>query len=297
MQIRTLKIFCDVVFFHSFSQAAETNDVTQSTVSQCVHRLEKHLGAELIDRSIRPWRVTDIGRRCYDFCREILETYDRLEKEIGGFRVKTQSKLRIGSIYSVGFSYLTHCTERYQEVNSTDELYVEYLHPEIIVEHVLADKLDLGIVSFPSNRRELGVISCGEEELVVVCSPQHELARLPEISPGNLDGQEFVGFDQGLRISRKIKNSLKEIGVTQRIRMRFDNIEAIKRAVEGSMYLSILPRPTLDRELSIGSLCARPFAGARITRPLGVIHKKKRPLTSPFKDFINIFQDAVETNS
>lgn len=295
MQIRTLKIFCDVVVFHSFSQAAETNDVTQSTVSQCVHRLEKHLGAELIDRSIRPWRVTDRGRRCYDFCQEILKTYDRLEKEIGGFKIKTQSKLRIGSIYSVGFSYLTQCTERYQEVNSTDELYVEYLHPGIIVKRVLADELDLGVVSFPSERRELSVISCGEEELVVVCSPQHELARLPEILPSNLDGREFVGFDKGLRISREIQNGLKEIGVMQRIRMRFDNIEAIKRAVEGSMYLSILPRPTLDRELSIGSLCARSFAGARLTRPLGVIYKKKRLLTAPFKDFITMFQDAVET--
>lgn len=295
MQIKTLRIFCDVVVFHSFSQAAESNDVTQSTVSQCVHRLENHLGAELIDRSTRPWVVTDIGRRCYDFCREILKTYDRLEKEIGGHKIKTQSKLRIGSIYSAGFSYLTHCNDRYQEVNSTDELDIEYLHPEIIVKRVLADELDLGIVSFPSSRRELGVISCGEEELVVVCSPQHELARLPEIPPANLDGQEFVGFDQGLRISRKVKNSLKKIGVTQRIRLRFDNIEAIKRAVEDSMYVSILPLPTLDRELNIGSLCARPLTGALLTRPLGVIYNKKRPLTRPLKEFITIFQDAVET--
>ncbi len=294
MQLKALKIFCDVVAHHSFSQAAEINNITQSTASQSVHRLEKQLGAELINRSVRPWKITENGRRCYDFCRNVLHSYDRLEREISGSQGKKQRKLRIGSIYSVGFCYMVQCTEAFNNGNSADELHVEYLHPEIIVERVLDDDLDLGIVSFPPGRRELKAISCGEEELVIVCSARHELAQAHEILPAQLDNLPFVGFDRGLSISRRISNGLKEIGVRQRVLMRFDNIEAIKRAVEDSHYLSILPRPTVERELSIGTLCARPLAGFTLTRPLGIIFKKQRKLTPSHQEFIKILQKTVE---
>lgn len=295
MQIKALKVYCDVVTLHSFSQAAELNDITQSTASQSVNRLEEHLGAELIDRSVRPWKVTGTGRRCYDYCRDVLNAYDRLEREISSSQRNIRSKVRIGSIYSVGFSYMNQCTKNYSMVNMTDELYVEYLHPEEIINRILDDELDLGIVSYPPNRRDLGVIHFVEEELVVVCSPQHDLAQFHHISPAQLNGQDFVGFDQGLRISRKIKHALRAREVTQRVRMRFDNIEAIKRAVEESNYLAILPRPTLERELLIGTLCARSLTGSALARPLGVVYKKRRPLTSALQKFIDILQDVAET--
>ena len=296
MQLKALKIFCDVVAHHSFSQAAEINNITQSTASQSVHRLEKQLGAELINRSVRPWKITENGRRCYDFCRDVLHSYERLEREISGSRGRVQRKLRIGSIYSVGFCYMNQCTEAITAGDPAVELHVEYLHPEIIVEQVIEDELDLGIVSFPPGRRELKVIPCGEENMVIVCSPLHDLAKVEEILPAQLDNQPFVGFDRGLSISRRISNGLKEIGVSQRVLMRFDNIEAIKRAVEDSHYLSILPRPTVERELSIGTLCARELAGFTLTRPLGIILKKQRKLTVVEQEFIAILQKVIEDN-
>ena len=296
MQLKALKIFCDVVAHHSFSQAAEINNITQSTASQSVNRLEKQLGTELINRSVRPWKITENGRRCYDFCRDVLHSYERLEREISGSRGRIQRKLVIGSIYSVGFCYMNQCTEAFAVGDTAVELHVEYLHPEIIVERVLADELDLGIVSFPPSRRELTVIPCGEEELVIVCSPLHELAQADEILPAQLENLPFAGFDRGLSISRRISNGLKEIGVSQRVLMRFDNIEAIKRAVENSQYLSILPRPTVERELSIGTLCARPLAGFTLTRPLGIIHKKQRKLTQAHQEFIRILQKVISDN-
>ena len=56
MQIEALKIFCDVARLRSFSQGATANHVTQSTASQTVHHLERHLGVTLIERSQRPLR-------------------------------------------------------------------------------------------------------------------------------------------------------------------------------------------------------------------------------------------------
>ena len=298
MQLKVLKIFCDVVSLQSFSQAAELNNVTQSTASQSVHRLEKHLGVQLINRSVRPWKITAIGRQCYGYCHDVLQAYNRLEREIGKLQSQVHRRFRIGCIYSVGFSYMPQCTESFAHVDTPDELHIEYLHPETIISRVLNDELDLGIASFPPKLRELGVIQCGEEDLVIVYSPKHQFAKFSGITPAQLEEQEFVGFDQDLVMSRKIKNLLKGIGISQRVCMRFDNIEAIKRAVEDSEYIAILPYPTLKRELVMGTLCSQSLDNVTFTRPIGVIFKKNRPLAPSLQRFIEIFQDIVGvTNS
>ncbi|MFN5947254.1 MAG: LysR family transcriptional regulator, partial [Pirellulaceae bacterium] len=55
IQIRSLKVFCDVVRRRSFSQAASDHGMTQSAASQTVQNLEEYLSVQLIDRSRRPF--------------------------------------------------------------------------------------------------------------------------------------------------------------------------------------------------------------------------------------------------
>ena len=82
MQIETLKLFCDVARIGSFSRSAEIHSVTQSTASQAVHGLEKDLGATLIDRSHRPWRLTPAGKTFYAGCRDLVKRFDHLERRV-----------------------------------------------------------------------------------------------------------------------------------------------------------------------------------------------------------------------
>nr|MCS5630402.1 LysR family transcriptional regulator [Pirellulaceae bacterium] len=60
-----MKVFCDVVTRRSFSQAALDNQITQSATSQIINQLEKRLGVKLLDRSKRPFIVTDEGRQYF----------------------------------------------------------------------------------------------------------------------------------------------------------------------------------------------------------------------------------------
>ena len=82
MQIKSLKVFCDVVERRSFSRAADDNGISQSGASQMVHHLEEQLGVRLIDRSKRPFVLTPEGKVYYDGCRTLVRGYDALEEEV-----------------------------------------------------------------------------------------------------------------------------------------------------------------------------------------------------------------------
>src|SRR5437763_10233374 len=82
MQLESLKIFCDVVRWASFSRGAAENGISQSSASQAVHQLETRLGLKLIDRSKRPLVLTPQGKVYYDGCRDLVGRYEELENRV-----------------------------------------------------------------------------------------------------------------------------------------------------------------------------------------------------------------------
>src|SRR6185437_1989301 len=82
MQLETLKIFCDVVRWSSFSRGAEENGNSQSAASQAVHQLETRLGGKLIDCSKRPLVPTAQGKLYYDGCKDLVDRYLDLEDRV-----------------------------------------------------------------------------------------------------------------------------------------------------------------------------------------------------------------------
>ncbi|MGE3239766.1 MAG: LysR substrate-binding domain-containing protein, partial [Pirellulales bacterium] len=76
-----------------------------------------------------------------------------------------------------------------------------------------------------------------------------------------------------------------------------DNIETIKRAVEIGSGVSLLPEPTVERELATGALAKAPLAGRPLVRPLGIIHRRDRELSDTARRFVQLLQSrASEAN-
>jgi DNA-binding transcriptional LysR family regulator len=297
MQIDTLKIYCDVVRLHSFSRGAEANNVLQAAASLTVQRLEKHLGVTLIDRSCRPWKPTREGQIFYDGCREMLERYYELEGEVRGRQIAADTVVRVAAIYSVNLHDMSHCVRRFSELRPQARVQLEYLHPRRVCERVLNDEVDLGIISFPQGRRDLTAIPWRNEPMVLACHPQHRLARRKKIAVRQLAGESFVGFDADLVIRKKIDNFLRKHGVEVKVAMTFDNVEAVKRAVEAGSGVAILPRSTLEHELQAGTLAAVPFSDQSFVRPLGIVYRHGRRLYPNTKAFIELLLNGSVSGS
>src|ERR1043166_4709430 len=293
MQIEALKIYCDVVRFHSFSRGAEENGVLQSSASQAVQNIEENLGVTLIDRSCRPWELTDEGRHFYDGCREVLERYDDVVASVKRTRASGNAVIRVAAIYSVNMRDMTQRVQEFGRQHPEAKIEVDYAHPERVLERVLSDEVDLGIISYPDERKGLTIIPWHEQEMVLVCTPQHRFAKLKRVEFSELQDEIFVGFDTDLVIAKKIDRFLKNYGVDPNVAVRFDNIEAAKRAVEAGSGIAIIPKPPLEHELQLGTLAAVSLAGRKFTRPLGIIHRKGRKLYPNTEAFIEVLKNGA----
>src|SRR3954453_21075659 len=87
-----------------------------------------------------------------------------------------------------------------------------------------------------------------------------------------LRNEPFVAFQEGLKIRQEIDAALAANKVSVRVALAFDNIETIKRAIEIGAGVSLLPTPTVAREVDAGTLVQIPVEGVSLARPLGIIH-------------------------
>ena len=292
MQLKSLKVFCDIVGRRSFSRAADENGISQSGASQMVHHLEEYLGVKLIDRSKRPFVLTPEGEVYYQGCRKLVQRFSSLEEEVRSLHDEVAGRVNVASIYSVGLSHMSCFVRDFLEQHPKANVQLQYQHPDRVYELVRDDLIDIGLVSYARDSRTIRAIAWRQEPMVVIVSPQHALAQRSEIQLSDLDGQDFIGFDENLRIRHEIDRTLASHRVGVRMAMEFDNIETIKRALEINAGLSLLPEPTVAHEVAAGTLVARRLADLDLHRPLGIIHRRGAELGRTASRFIQLLLQA-----
>jgi DNA-binding transcriptional LysR family regulator len=295
MHLRDLELFCEVASLRSFSRAAKALGVSQPAASETVKAIEKTLGLELINRDQRPLELTPAGAVYLEGCRELLESYRRLSDRVMSLRDKVVGPVRVAAIYSVGLLQMDSYVKQFEHLYPDAALELRYLHPSEVVARVENDDVDLGLVSFPPKRTDIVCTPWQDQEIAVIVPPQHRLAARRSMQAAELDGETLVTFTPELQIRTELDRWLRQAKVSLDVVHEFDNIETIKRAVEIGSGIALLPVPTVRRELEIGSLRLVRLEDVRWVRPLGVIHKKHKPLTTAVQRFLELLHQPPET--
>src|SRR5947208_16165875 len=112
MNLDTLSLYCDVIRSGSFSLGAAAHRISQSAASQAVRQLEEDVGAQLIDRTKRPFMVTPEGKKFYDACLILLDNSEKAKAEITSQRTRVGGAVGVAVSYSVGLHDMgSYCPE------------------------------------------------------------------------------------------------------------------------------------------------------------------------------------------
>jgi len=291
MDIAHIKLFRDIASTRSVSRGAAMNGISQSAASQHLQELERVVGIALLDRSSRPLNVTDAGKLYLEMCRDILRRREEFQVALERMKSEVEGTVRVASIYSVGLSEMSQLEKEFSRRYPQARLEVEYLRPEKVYEAVVADRADLGLMSYPEATKEVTVLPWREEQMVVAASPYHPLAEKSELRPEDLEGLDFVGFDEDLPIRREIDRFLREHHVHVNMTLHFDNIQMIKEAVAHGSGVSIMPARIMEEEIAQGRLRPIPIAAPELYRPVGIVHARKKRFHRAGRAFLELLQE------
>jgi len=276
------------------SKGAAHCGVSQSAATQHVQEVERRLGTDLFDRSQRPLGLTEAGKLYAEFCRDVLHRKEQFDVELERLKSEVESGVRVASIYSVGLSEMGRLQEQFAERYPEARLQVEFMRPDRIYDAVREGTADLGLVSYPEASREIAALPWRSEEMPLAVPPSHSLADCAEVYPADLNGQNFVGFDEDLSIRKDLERFFRTYGITVNLVMHFDNIQMIKEAVALGRGISILPARTMQAEIAQGRLVAVPLHAPELVRPLGIVHQKRKKLNRAARAFLDLVTEPAQ---
>ena len=288
MHLRTLELFCSVAELRSFSKAASVHELTQSAASQAMQHLEESLGVQLIDRSKRPLVLTSAGSIYLRGVKSMLRGYNRLEQEVRSTSERLSGQIAVGTIYSVGLSYMPHATDEFQRMHPEVDVIPKFGTSEEIIELTADGSVDLGLVSFPKTTKQLQYVLWQQEPMRLVCSPKHALANRTDVTLRDLQGIKMVGFDRDLALRKEIDQGLAKAGVTVDFNMEFNNADSMTRAIEANRGIGIVPEAAVRRETATGTLRVVACQDLRMTRPLGIIYRRSGRLGKAASEFASL---------
>lgn len=109
-RLKRMSIFAKVVEFGSFTAAARQLDMSVSSISQTVSKLENELQVKLLNRSTRSIGLTEAGKIYYQGCRRMLQEVSEVHEQLYAFNNTPTGTLRIGSSSTMAQNVLANMT-------------------------------------------------------------------------------------------------------------------------------------------------------------------------------------------
>lgn len=276
MDTQDLAAFIEVAERGSFSQAAECLHLTQPAISKRVAALEARVGHPLFDRVARRVTLTDAGRTLLPYARAVLQGIEDGRRALSHLSDSVGGRLSIGTSHHIGLHrlppVLKHFTQSYPEV----DLDIHFMDSEVACHEVVAGKLELGIVTLPSEPiPQLEQRMVWPDPLAVVVAPEHPLAARRKLQLIDLAEWPAVLPDEATYTHRIVRAALHRHGVEPRVRLATNYLETLKMLAATGLGWSVLPLSMVDQSLRVLKL-----PELRMHRDLGAVWHEKRTLSS-----------------
>jgi len=286
---QSLAAFVEVADAGSFSRAAETLHLSQPAISKRIAALEGQLRTTLFDRIGRKIGLTDAGRALLPYARRVLQDIEDGRRALSQLSGKVGGRLSIGTSHHIGLhrlpSVLRAFTQKYPDV----DLDIHFMDSEIACQQVLAGKLELGVVTLPSEPLpQLQSRKVWPDPLDVVVAPTHPLARRRKVTLKDLATYPAVLPDEATYTHRIVRAALQKHGIAPRVRLATNYLETLKMLTGIGLGWSVLPRSMLDR-----SLRAIAIPELKLKRDLGAVWHERRTLSGAARALLDVLPDSM----
>jgi DNA-binding transcriptional LysR family regulator len=264
--------------------------VSQSAISRQILLLEEELGEPLFLRVGRRVRMTSaaeslvqLGQRVFLDVRETVGAITDRTRELRG-------TLRLSGGMTVCLYVFPPLLKRLRRVHPHLDVRLTVATAGRSVQEIRAGRVDAGLLTLPVEESDLVTVPVLREELLLVTTPTHPLARRRKVTPRDLDGQPFVLFEVGSATRKVIDQFFATEKIEPTIVMDTENVEIIKAMVKTGMGIGIVPYQSVAREVRAGQFfCAR-VEGHELVRETGWVYARANRVPRMIHELLAAFE-------
>lgn len=295
MNIDQFEVFRTIAQAKSFTKAAKILNFTQPAISSQVKMLEQNFNVALFERSNTGVKLTEAGRKFYEYGERILAMYAEMEREIANISGNNREFINIGASYTAGNYFLPSSIITFKELHENVHIRLDIGHSNDIVTMIKDRSLDLGVVEGDLYQdKEVQVYKVKSNELVLIAPPRNRWFSSRVITLEELMQAPFIAREEESSIRHFVGSYLKSEGVSFddfNVVTEISNFEAIKEAVLRNKGVSLVPLPVVQRELMEGHLMRLEIKGLRLAWDMKVVVRANENLTGLKEELLDFLTD------
>ncbi|MCU1221652.1 MAG: transcriptional regulator, LysR family [Candidatus Angelobacter sp.] len=287
MDFDQLETFLEVARHTSFSRAAERRFRTQPAISSQIRALEEEIGARLFDRSGGRVALTSAGKLFQQYAEHTLEARKTMLTTVAEMERVPRGEIVVGANEGTCLHILPEVFAEFKKLYPNVGVQISRLERAKIMESIMENSVDFGVVSAPVDDRRLTVVNIHRDELVIIAPPGHPLSLLSRASIAEVAHFPLLLPKLG-RTRDALQNLFAERSLKPRIAMELDSSELLKRFVAANVGVGFIARSNVSEDVQAGVLAAIAMADASLRRDLALVFRKDKALSRAALAFIEI---------
>lgn len=285
LNLNQLRIFRAVCETNSITAAAARLRISQPAVSKQLADLERSVGVVLVDRGPRGVRLTPAGELLSAHARRLFQEEQAAEAALSALLGLAAGKLAVGASTTIGNYIVPALFGELHRAHPRLELELVIGNSARIHHELLERRLDLGLIEGLVAPEGLRIEVFTHDEIVLIVSPEHPLARAPAIAAADLSRLPVIVREAGSGTRDVVGHALSSRGISVEPVMSLGSTEAVKSAVMSGLGAAFVSRLTVQLELESGRLIALDVRDLAIRRELRLLqpeNKQPSPAASEF---------------
>jgi DNA-binding transcriptional LysR family regulator len=158
------------------------------------------------------------------------------------------------------------------------------------VQEIRGGRVDAGLLTLPVEDADMITVPVLREELLLITTPTHPMARRRRATPRELAGLPFILFELGSATRKVIDNFFASENIEPTVVMDTENVEIIKAMVKTGLGVGIVPYQAVAREVKAGQLFCTRIEGHELVRQTGWVYARANRVPRVINELLVAFE-------
>ena len=257
MTLQQLRYIIAIDHYRHFGKAAEACNLTQSTLSLMVKKLEEELDVRLFDRDAHPVEPTELGRKVIDRAMVVLYNAEQIVEMTRSEKEVLSGQLRIALISTVSPVLVPGFFKFFCRHYPSISLQTEEMLSSTIKDKLRKAEVDMGILAGPLNDPDFLEIPLYHERFLAYVSPENPAYALDSIKTERLFQQPIWIIRDGLR--QLVPGDFSEKEFTYDRFFEGGRVGILIQVVNDNGGITVIPETHTDLIMYSQQRCIRPI--------------------------------------
>ncbi|HEX4998563.1 MAG TPA: LysR family transcriptional regulator [Terriglobia bacterium] len=275
MDFVQLEMFVATAESRGVQRAAGLVHRTQPAVSMALRKLEAEVGAPLFDRANRgAYTLTAAGELLYARAKKLLAMRDDAFADIRELHELERGRVRIGANESAGHYLLPRLIEAFRTRHSRIHVDVTRQNSSQLIRDLRENMIDLALIAFAPEEKDVEAAPLMNDELILIASPDHPLARAKSVDLRSLGAESFIAHTVSSPSRSRVVDAFRASATPLNIVMEVAMIETIKKLIAMNLGIGFVPEMCAHDEIERGELVRIGLVGFQYQRTIWLARRR-----------------------